>query len=144
MAIPLLDISSLEEVDVWMCQNLVDYSQKVLNPSIRDDFISARFYSMTFSPMREETLNNLIPSDQLKYMPTYESTAIRNYIQTFVSQFFANSLITSFTRDGRLDILLAQKQKSFDDKVKWDTIAKFLFKGTSQAQGWVFTLYLSK
>mmetsp|Transcript_5795 Transcript_5795/g.6541 ORF Transcript_5795/g.6541 Transcript_5795/m.6541 type:complete len:102 (+) Transcript_5795:401-706(+) len=86
-----------------MCQNLVDYQKEILNPSIRDDFISLRFYAMTFSPNREETLANLIPSSELKYMPTYEVTNDENLVQMFISENYINSIIVSFAIDGILN-----------------------------------------
>jgi hypothetical protein len=101
---PLL--RNFTQTSVCVCENLIDYETKTLNPSIREDFISTRLYAMTFAPNRSESLVNLVDSENLKYMPTFESDKTGYKIQSFASEDFINSFTRSFSIDGKLDIPL--------------------------------------
>jgi len=143
LAIPFRDIRDLSLTeDVCMCQNLVDYQKEILNPSIRDDFISLRFYAMTFSPNREETLANLIPSSELKYMPTYEVTNDENLVQMFISENYINSIIVSFAIDGILNRTIVEDKTDVTEGINWYRLAGVFFKSTAMAKGCLYNLRL--
>ena len=146
LASPIHNISRiLETTSVCMCHNLIDYREKIYNPSIRDDFISTRIYGMSFAPNRSENIEkSLINRTELKYMPTYEeSNKDIDLLQLFISEDVINSLILSYSDEGLITEEIVMK-KSMIGNTDCYTIAKLFFKSTSMAKNCYLNIFLSK
>ena len=94
--------NGFNDSSVCVCQNLMDYQEMTNNPLIRDDYISTRFYAMTFAPNKTTgpplVLKN---SSELAYMPSYEPSKPKKVLQMFMSEDFLNSVVDSFTDEGK-------------------------------------------
>ena len=125
---------------IW--ENLIDYKEKTYNPSIREDFISTRFYAMTFSPNKTNGERpNLINSTDLVYMPTYESDKKAMIIQMFISQAFINSFISSYADRGVLNQILVSKSNNILDNSCYNIIYMLYPKPKGD---WRLNIYLEK
>ena len=143
LAIPIKYIADkIETSPVWIWENLIDYKEKTYNPSIREDFISTRFYAMTFAPNKTNgELPNLINSTDLVYMPTYESDRKEMIIQFFISQAFINSIISSYADKGVLNLKIANKSNNILDNT-WYNIVYMLYP--KPKADWRLNIYLEK
>lgn len=83
--------------------------ENTLNPSIREEFISTRFYALTFAPNKTNGERpNLVNSTELVHMPTYETEKRDKVIQSFISQDLLNSIISSYADKGKFNVQVSK------------------------------------
>lgn len=93
---------------------------------------------MTFSPNITQE-HKFIDDDDLTYMPTYESeknvkgSETPYPLQIFISEDHINSMFYSFTRNGVINLLLAENRSYFMDASCYD-LAYYAFKNPQPAK----------
>eukprot|EP00344_Euplotes_crassus_P011318 CAMPEP_0196996626 /NCGR_PEP_ID=MMETSP1380-20130617/2453_1 /TAXON_ID=5936 /ORGANISM="Euplotes crassus, Strain CT5" /LENGTH=334 /DNA_ID=CAMNT_0042412655 /DNA_START=761 /DNA_END=1765 /DNA_ORIENTATION=- len=127
---------------VCLCQNLIHFAKTITNPSIRENFISTRFFGMSFIPSKPETVEqSLIKLENLKYMPTYENNDDGRYLQFFISEDFINSLHgIQALGEGLGNVIIENKRKVAN--LDCGEIAYLFYKYARLAKNCNITVYL--
>jgi hypothetical protein len=103
---------------------------------------------MTFAPNITQE-HNFINDDDLTYMPTYESeknvkgTETPYPLQIFISEDHINSMFSSYTRNGVINMLLSPNRTDFIGASCYE-IASYAFKIPGPAKNCIINFFLGK
>lgn len=98
---------------------------------------------MTFAPNKTEA-PNLTSREHLKFMPTYESERSEAYFQSFISEDFINSMISSYTINDKL-MLNILNQTDYFGKISCHDLASAIFYSPgSKVRNCKLSFYIGK
>lgn len=98
---------------------------------------------MTFAP-NSTSAPHLLDNEYLKFMPTYESDRTNYLLQSFISEDFINSIISSYTVDGKLMLNILNHTDSLGS-VSCPDLAKAIFYSPgSKVRNCKLSFYIGK